>query len=86
MKSAAVINFSPEKGSVELREIARPAISSDEVLLEVAAVGVTAGGGLAPVAGVAGPSVITSRGGALAYRDGQTDVTMEPCAPVAQEN
>ena len=53
---------------------------------EVAAVGVTSSGGLAPVAGVAGPSVITSRGGALAYRDGQTDVTMEPCAPVAQDN
>ena len=40
MKSPAVINFAPEKGSVEIREIDRPTIGSNEVLLEVANVGV----------------------------------------------
>ncbi len=40
MKSAAVINYAPEKHSVELREIARPVLGADDVLLEVAAVGV----------------------------------------------
>jgi len=40
MKSPAVVNFSPEKGSVEIREIERPAIGDDDVLLEVANVGV----------------------------------------------
>lgn len=40
IKSAAVINFAPEKGSVELREIAMPEISEEDVLLEVANVGV----------------------------------------------
>ncbi|HZZ72077.1 MAG TPA: zinc-binding dehydrogenase [Pirellulales bacterium] len=35
-----VVNFAPEKFSVELREIPRPAIGPDDVLLEVAAVGV----------------------------------------------
>jgi alcohol dehydrogenase/L-iditol 2-dehydrogenase len=38
--SAAVVNFAPEKGSVELREIALPTIGEDDVLLEVANVGV----------------------------------------------
>ncbi|MEX0771203.1 MAG: zinc-binding dehydrogenase [Balneolaceae bacterium] len=40
MKSPAVVNFSPEKGSVELREISKPGIGDNEVLLEVANVGV----------------------------------------------
>ncbi len=40
MKSAAVVNFAPEPGSVELRELERPTIGAGEVLLEVANVGV----------------------------------------------
>jgi L-iditol 2-dehydrogenase len=40
MKSAAVVNYASEKGSVEIREIPKPAIGEDEVLLEVANVGV----------------------------------------------
>ena len=40
MKSVAVVNYAEEKGSVELREIARPDIGTDDVLLEVANVGV----------------------------------------------
>ena len=40
MSSPAVINFAPEAGSVEIRELERPEIGSDDVLLEVAAVGV----------------------------------------------
>ncbi len=40
MKSAAVVNYAPSKGSVELREIERPGIGPDDVLLEVANVGV----------------------------------------------
>src|SRR5690606_34203003 len=40
MKSAAVVNYAPEKGAVEIREIDRPAIGEDDVLLEVAHVGV----------------------------------------------
>ena len=40
MGEAAVVNFAPEKFSVELREIERPTIGEDDVLLEVAAVGV----------------------------------------------
>lgn len=40
MKSAAVVNFAPEKGSVELRELECPEIGSEDVLLEVANVGV----------------------------------------------
>lgn len=40
MKSAAVVNYAPEKGAVEIREIDRPAIGTDDVLLEVANVGV----------------------------------------------
>lgn len=40
MKSAAVVNFAPEKGSVEVREIPMPTIGDDDILLEVANVGV----------------------------------------------
>jgi alcohol dehydrogenase/L-iditol 2-dehydrogenase len=40
MNQIAVVNFAPEKHSVELREIPRPEIGVDDVLLEVAAVGV----------------------------------------------
>ncbi|MGD9719704.1 MAG: zinc-binding dehydrogenase [Pirellulales bacterium] len=40
MKSAAVVNFGPEQFNVELRELERPGIGADDVLLEVAAVGV----------------------------------------------
>ena len=34
------MNFAPQKHSVELREIPRPTIGPEDVLLEVAAVGV----------------------------------------------
>jgi L-iditol 2-dehydrogenase len=37
---AAVVNFAPERGSVEIREVPRPVIGPQDVLLEVAAVGV----------------------------------------------
>ncbi len=40
MTSAGVVNYGPQKFDVELREIERPTIGADEVLLEVAAVGV----------------------------------------------
>jgi alcohol dehydrogenase/L-iditol 2-dehydrogenase len=40
MKAAAVVNFAPDRGSVELREVERPTIGDDDVLLEVANVGV----------------------------------------------
>ncbi len=40
MKSSAVVNFAPEKGSVEIREIDKPVIGDEDVLLEVANVGV----------------------------------------------
>jgi alcohol dehydrogenase/L-iditol 2-dehydrogenase len=40
MVQAAVVNYGPEKFSVELREIPRPEVGEDDVLLEVAAVGV----------------------------------------------
>lgn len=40
MKSIAVVNFAPEKGSVEIREIAKPTLGEDDVLLEVVNVGV----------------------------------------------
>lgn len=40
MKSAAVVNYAPEKGSVELREVEAPVIGDEDVLLEVANVGV----------------------------------------------
>jgi alcohol dehydrogenase/L-iditol 2-dehydrogenase len=38
--SAAVVNYGPEKGSVEIREIKKPEIGDEDVLLEVANVGV----------------------------------------------
>jgi len=40
MNIPAVVNFAPERGSVELREIEQPTIGENEVLLQVAAVGV----------------------------------------------
>ena len=40
MEDLAVVNFAPEKYSVELREIPRATITDDEVLLEVQAIGV----------------------------------------------
>lgn len=40
MKSAAVVNYAPEKGSVEIREIPVPSIGDEDILLEVANVGV----------------------------------------------
>jgi alcohol dehydrogenase/L-iditol 2-dehydrogenase len=40
MKSAAVVNYAPEKGSVEIREINKPEIGEEDVLLEVVNVGV----------------------------------------------
>jgi alcohol dehydrogenase/L-iditol 2-dehydrogenase len=39
-KSAAVVNFAPTEGSVEIREIERPIIGPEEVLLAVSHVGV----------------------------------------------
>lgn len=40
MKSAAVVNYAPSKGSVEIRKIEMPVIGEEDVLLEVANVGV----------------------------------------------
>ncbi len=40
MDAIAVVNYAKEKGSVELREIPKPIIGDDDVLLEVANVGV----------------------------------------------
>src|SRR3954470_9348227 len=40
MKAAAVVNFAPVKGSVEIREIEKPSIGDEDVLLEVSNVGV----------------------------------------------
>lgn len=40
MKQTAVVNFAPTKGSVELRQVDRPTIGDDDVLLKVGAVGV----------------------------------------------
>lgn len=40
MKSAAVVNYAPEKGAVEIREVDRPSIGDEDVLLEVSHVGV----------------------------------------------
>lgn len=40
MNQTAVVNFAPQKHSVELRDIPRPSIGPEDVLLEVAAVGV----------------------------------------------
>lgn len=39
-QSPAVVNFAPDSGSVEVREFSRPTIGDDDVLVEVAAVGV----------------------------------------------
>ena len=39
-KSFAVVNYAEQKGSVEIREITKPEIGDDDVLLEVANVGV----------------------------------------------
>lgn len=39
-KSVAVVNYGPQKGSVEIREISKPEIGEEDVLLEVANVGV----------------------------------------------
>ncbi len=39
-KSAAVVNFAPTRGSVEVREVERPSIGPDDVLLQVGSVGV----------------------------------------------
>jgi alcohol dehydrogenase/L-iditol 2-dehydrogenase len=38
--AAAVVNYAPEKGSVEIRDIERPSIGEEDVLLEVMNVGV----------------------------------------------
>lgn len=40
MKSAAVVNYAPEPGSVEIRELPTPDFGEEDVLLEVANVGV----------------------------------------------
>ena len=40
MKSAAVVNFAPTKGAVELQDVDTPTIGTEDVLLEVANVGV----------------------------------------------
>ncbi|MEM1441410.1 MAG: zinc-binding dehydrogenase [Verrucomicrobiota bacterium] len=40
MSAPAVVNFAPEKGAVEIRELDRPEIDVEDVLLEVANVGV----------------------------------------------
>lgn len=40
IKSAAVVNYGPAKGSVEIREFEKPEIGEDDVLLEVENVGV----------------------------------------------
>lgn len=40
MKSAAVVNYAPERDSVEIREVERPQIGASDVLIEVASVGV----------------------------------------------
>ena len=40
MTQAAVVNYGPQKHNVELREMERPTIGTEDVMLEVAAVGV----------------------------------------------
>src|SRR5215213_2443040 len=40
MKFPAVVNFAPERGSVEIREMSKPTIGDEDVLLEVMNVGV----------------------------------------------
>ncbi|MEM6537961.1 MAG: hypothetical protein AAF668_09565 [Pseudomonadota bacterium] len=52
----------------------------------VAAVGVTASGGLQDWAAIVGPGAATSRGGALVAKGGATSVDMKPCAPSALQN
>ena len=39
-QAPAVVNFAPQKGCVELREIVTPEIGEEDVLLEVVNVGV----------------------------------------------
>src|ERR1043165_7708133 len=39
-KSLAVVNYSPEKGAVEIREVPKPEIGDEDVLFEVVNVGV----------------------------------------------
>src|SRR5205085_1353137 len=39
-KFPAVVNFAPRKGSVELREVSKPSIGEDDVLVEIVNVGV----------------------------------------------
>ena len=40
MKSEAVVNYGPEKGSVEIREVDKPSIGDEDVLVKVSNVGV----------------------------------------------
>ncbi|TWU10703.1 zinc-binding dehydrogenase [Allorhodopirellula heiligendammensis] len=40
MKSPAVVNFAPERGSVEIRDVEKPVLGREDVLVEVANVGV----------------------------------------------
>lgn len=40
MKSAAVVNYAPEEGAVEIREIDKPSVGEENVLLEVSHIGV----------------------------------------------
>jgi alcohol dehydrogenase/L-iditol 2-dehydrogenase len=40
MTSTAVVNYGPAKGSVELREVGKPSVGDEEVLVEVSRVGV----------------------------------------------
>ena len=40
MSQAAIVNYAPESRCVELRDVPRPEPAADEVLIEVAAVGV----------------------------------------------
>ncbi len=40
MKNSAVVNYAPEKGSVEIRELEKPIIGKNDVLLQVENVGV----------------------------------------------
>ena len=40
IKSAGVVNYAPEKGSVEIRDVPYPSIGEEDVLIEVANVGV----------------------------------------------
>src|SRR5438270_2301114 len=40
MKSPAVINYAPQKGAVEIREVESPLVGEEDVLMEVSNVGV----------------------------------------------